>query len=183
MRAILLMVAALMAGCASQRLAELPPAGVDLSGKWRLNVADSDDPMRIGQAVSGGSGSVGDGGGQRGGGRRGRGGQTGQTQSSASADPSAGVGAPQALSALSEVLSWPGRDLEIKQVAGVAAFTSNGDNRIYQPGQAGKKKSKHGARQVCGWSDSIRETMVRESGKNRSRKTELPALGLQVRPD
>jgi len=159
MRAILLMVAALMAGCASQTLAELPPAGVDLSGKWRLNVADSDDPMRIGQAVSGGAGSVGDSGGQRGG-RRGRGGQTGQTQSSASADPSAGVGAPQALSALSEVLSWPGRDLEIKQVAGVAAFTSNGDNRIYQPGQAAKKKSRHGSRQVCGWSDSSFVVMV-----------------------
>jgi hypothetical protein len=152
---MVLMVAALMAGCAGQRLAELPPAGVDLSGHWRLNVADSDDPMRIGQAVSGGSASAGDNGGQRsGGGRRGRGGQTGQTQSSAGADPASMVGTPQALSALSEVLSWPGRDLEIKQTSGVAAFSSGGDNRVYKPGQAGKKKSGHGSKQVCGWSDS-----------------------------
>ena len=50
--------------------------------------------------------------------------------------------------------------LEIKQLAGVAAFTSDGDNRVYQPGQSGKKKSGHGSKQVCGWSESSFVIMV-----------------------
>ncbi|MGB6309537.1 MAG: hypothetical protein WBF89_17260, partial [Steroidobacteraceae bacterium] len=37
------------------------------------------------------------------------------------------------VSALNEGLRWPGKQLEIKQVAGVVAFTSGGMNRICQP--------------------------------------------------
>jgi hypothetical protein len=159
MRAILFVVAILAAGCATDRLAELPPAGVDLSGTWRLNIADSDDPMRVGQTIASGSAVSGDNGGQRGGRRRG-GGQSGSGQVGGTADPTLGQGAPLAITAVSEVLNWPGRDLEIKQLSGVAAFTSNGDNRVYQPGGSAKKKSGHGSRQVCGWSGSSLVIMV-----------------------
>jgi len=69
-----------MAGCASNRLASMPPAGVDLSGHWTLNVADSDDAQRLMQsqiaaATAGvnGGGSTGAGGGRQ----RGRGGGMG----------------------------------------------------------------------------------------------------------
>lgn len=160
MRAILFVVAILLAGCATEKLAEMPPAGVDLSGKWRLNIADSDDPLRLGQALAAGPGAAGDSGGQRGG-RRGRGGgQSGSNQAGANADPTLGQGAPLPVTAVSEVLNWPGRDLEIKQLSGVEAFASNGDNRVYQPGASAKKKSGHGSRQVCGWSGSSFVVMV-----------------------
>jgi len=161
MRAILVVVAVLMAGCAGEKLAVSPPAGVDLSGLWRLNVADSDDPQRLGQALASGAATAGDNGGQRGG-RRGRGGgQSGPTQSSASGtDMSGQAGVPLPVSAVSEVLRWPGRDLEIKQLSGVAAFTSDGDNRVYQPRGTAKKKAAHGSRQVCGWSGSSLVIMV-----------------------
>ena len=48
------------------------------------------------------------------------------------------------ISVMSEGLRWPGKQLEIKQVAGVVAFTSDGNNRICQPGEAGKKHRPHG---------------------------------------
>jgi len=150
MRATLALSVLLLVACAGERLAEAPPTGVDLSGRWQLNVADSDDPQRIGSALTvppSGTGSPGASGGRRG---RGGGGGGGQTPT-ASIDPSA---APATLpvSAVSEVLQWPGRELEVKQVGGVAAFTSDGVNRVYQPTDPGKKKPKHGARRVVGWS-------------------------------
>ena len=45
--------------------------------------------------------------------------------------PAAGV--------LGEGLRWPGKQLEIKQVAGVVAFTSDGNSRVCQP--TGARKS------------------------------------------
>jgi hypothetical protein len=162
MRAILLVVAVLISGCAGEKLAASPPAGVDLSGQWRLNVADSDDPQRLAQALASGAATAGNNGGQRGG-RRGRGGgQSGPTQSSASGTDMSGqaAGVPLPVSAVSEVLRWPGRDLEIKQLSGVAAFTSDGDNRVYQPSGTAKKKAAHGSTQVCGWSGSSLVIMV-----------------------
>ncbi|MGA2777716.1 MAG: hypothetical protein ABSF94_09165 [Steroidobacteraceae bacterium] len=162
MRAVLILVAVLIAGCAGEQLAELPPAGVDLSGKWRLNIADSDDPQRLGQALAAGPGNgTNDNGGQRSG-RRGRGGGQGGSGQSGATPDSAGLpnAAPLPVSAVSEVLNWPGKDLEIKQLSGVAAFTSDGDNRVYQPGGAAKKRPGHGSKQICGWSGSSLIVMV-----------------------
>jgi len=148
MRAIFgLSVLLLLAACAGEKLAESPPAGVDLSGHWKLNMADSDDPQRIGSVLSSPPAANGPSG--SGGGRHGRGGG-GQGSSTASSPPFAGAALP--LSAVSEVLQWPGRDLEIKQVGGVAAFTSDGVNRVYQPTDPGKRKGKHGTKKVVGWS-------------------------------
>jgi hypothetical protein len=164
MRIMWMVVAALIAGCAAERLAVSPPAGVDLSGKWHLNVADSDDPMRLSQALASGASVGAEGNGGQRGGRRGRGGGQGGGQGGGSgargqgggagADPSSlGAAAALPVSAVSEVLHWPGQDLEVKQVGGVAAFASDGDQRVYQPNDTGKNaKRKHHARQICGWS-------------------------------
>ena len=110
-------------------------------------MADSDDPQRIGSALTvppSGAGTPGSGAGRRG---RGGGGQS----PTAGLDP-VGVGASLPVSAVAEVLQWPGRELEVKQIGGVAAFTSDGVNRVYQPTDPGKRKPKHGARKVVGWS-------------------------------
>ena len=96
---------------------------MDFSGHWKLNEADSDEPQRLILAptdVPGTSGSGGGQGGHQGGGRGGPG--------------NMGLGVPggpvmPSLSALGEGLRWPGKQLEIKQVGGVVAFTSDGNNR------------------------------------------------------
>jgi hypothetical protein len=44
-----LLTAAMMAGCASDRLEHSPPAGVNLSGDWRFNPNLSDDADKLGE--------------------------------------------------------------------------------------------------------------------------------------
>src|ERR1700761_7184185 len=41
--------AALMAGCATDRLEKSPPVGVNLTGDWRFNVNLSDDADKLGE--------------------------------------------------------------------------------------------------------------------------------------
>jgi hypothetical protein len=177
MRLIVIAAVVCLAACASEKLAPAPPAGVDFSGRWKLNEADSDDPQRLLQAqfnsataqnssASGGSGGSGGGrGGRQGGGRGGAGGMY----------PGGPGGAimPQA-SVLGEGLRWPGKQLEIKQVSGVVAFTSEGNSRVCQPtdaahthrhhGQAGGRDGASGGRDApsrgrdappphCGWAE------------------------------
>src|SRR5260370_4027035 len=83
MRLVVVVAVVCLAACASEKLAPAPPAGVDFSGRWKLNEADSDDPQRLintpvtGPSSStgpGGGGSGGRGGGRQGGGRGGAGG-------------------------------------------------------------------------------------------------------------
>ena len=135
-----------LAACASEKLAQAPPADVDFSGRWKLNVADSDDPQRLlqaqfnapsaGQSTSTSGGGSGGRNGRQGGGRGGSGGM----------NPGGPVGPMMPpVSALSEGLRWPGKQLEIKQVAGVVAFTSDGVNRVCQPMDAGKIHRHHAA--------------------------------------
>jgi hypothetical protein len=130
MRLVGVLAAVCLAACVTEKLAQAPPAGVDFTGHWKLNEADSDDPQRLMQAQfnsaaagqntsSGGSGGRG---GRQGGGRGG--GAGGPVM------PPAGV--------LGEGLRWPGKLLDIKQVAGVVAFTSDGNSRVCQPADAGK---------------------------------------------
>src|SRR5580692_7371661 len=117
MRLCVLLAMTCLAACASEKLAQAPPVDVDFSGKWKLNEADSDDPQRLVQAqfnqAAGGqnnpsSGGSGGRGGRQGGGRGG-------------AMPIAGPGGPvmPSIGAMGEGLRWPGKLLEIKQVAGV----------------------------------------------------------------
>src|SRR3984957_14120188 len=136
MRVVVLAAAIIaLSACASDDLRLVPASGVDFSGHWKLNAADSDDPMHLLQTANGQA--AGDGGNP--GGRGGRGGRGG----------SQGLGAPTlippatpSIGALGEGLRFPGKQLEIKQVGGVVAFTSDGKNRVCKPGDA-KKVRRH----------------------------------------
>jgi hypothetical protein len=180
MRLAVLAAITLLSSCASDRLSLAPPHGVDLSGRWKLNEADSDDPMHLLQAAqsAGASGSAQDSGGRggRGGGRGGRGGGLGAPGLMAPATPS--------ISALSEAVHFPGKQLEVRQVGGIVAFTSDGNNRVCQP-EEGKKASEHhhhraasdrdaplpAARDIppprCGWSEKTLIVRSGESGEDR----------------
>lgn len=151
MRWTLIFLAVIAAGCASEQLAMMPPAGVDLSGHWRLDAVDSDDPQRLLQATSPleGQAAVG---GDEDGGRRGSGGRNGGGRGEAPA-MSAGAGLP--VVDIGEVMQWPGQDLVIKQIGGTVAFSSDGDERVYQPANLSTAKARHGHRRRsrlrCGW--------------------------------
>ena len=47
MRIAMLVGACILAACASDDLTPAPPSGVDLSGHWTLDEADSDDAQRL----------------------------------------------------------------------------------------------------------------------------------------
>jgi len=173
MRIVVALAVLCLAACASEKLEQGPPAGVDFSGHWKLNEADSDEPQRLIQAptdVPGQSGSdsgTGSQGGRQGGGR---GGPMGYGMPGGPVMPSLG--------ALGEGLRWPGKQLEIKQVGGVVAFTSGGSSVVCQPMDGGQPHphaadheaaSGHGthsrSREMppprCGW---IEKTLIVKSG-------------------
>ena len=140
MRLVVVLAAVYLAGCASEKLEQAPPAGVDFSGSWKLNVADSDDPQRLIQAqfnIPAAGQSAPPSGGP--GGRNGR-----QGGGRGVAGYPGGPGGPvmPSMAILSEGLRWPGKQLEIKQVAGVVAFTSDGINRVCEP-STGKMHRHH----------------------------------------
>ncbi len=173
MRVVILAAIIALSACAdeSQRLA--PPPGVDFTGRWKLNEAESDDPLHLAQAANsqaaGGSGNTGDSGGRGGRGARAGGGGVGYPALIPPATPGMGV--------LAEALRFPGKQLEIKQVAGVVAFTSDGRNRICQPSVAKKAPRPHrdptdrdplpSARDAppptCGWLD---KTLIVRGGRD-----------------
>jgi hypothetical protein len=166
MRAAIAVVVVLLSSCATDQLSVNPPPGVDFSGKWKLNEADSDDPLHLMQAQNAASSKTqenndGTGGG---GGRSGRRGSRG-----AGGGPGTGYAGPPAppLGAMSAPLRWPGKNVEVKQVAGVVAFTSDGRNRVCQPNSEKKTHVKPDPRDresmpagrdaqasVCGWQES-----------------------------
>ncbi len=137
MRFANIFLAVLIAGCASEQLAVAPPSGIDLSGHWRLDAADSDDPQRLLQALD-------------------------DTRNQAAAAGSKGAAQADAgavrlpIAAIAEVMQWPGRDLVIKQTGGVAAFSSDGEDHVYRPASAAARREHRHRRgrspAVCGWS-------------------------------
>jgi hypothetical protein len=171
MRVPLAFAVCVLTGCASGNLASAPPAGVDLSGHWKLNVADSDDPQRLMQSQiaaatanttsDGQTGSSG-----RGGRNRGR--------SSLQGGPT-GPMMPSVL-VLDEALRWPGRDLTIKQASGTVTFISDGSPRPCRSHQgqghrlSGARSGRNGATRGrgdappprCGWDE---RTLVVQSGE------------------
>jgi hypothetical protein len=142
MRLVVMLSLMCLAGCASDKLAQSPPAGVDFSGHWKLNEADSDDPQRLIQAqfntttnsqnttTQGGSGGRGGRQGGRGGGGAYPGGPVGPSMPS--------------ITAMGDAVRWPGKQVEVKQVAGVVAFTSEGINRVCEPSDGSKRHRHHG---------------------------------------
>lgn len=167
MRIALTFAVCVLSGCASGNLASAPPAGVDLSGHWKLNVADSDDAQRLMQSQiaaatataspDGQTGSSGRGG--RGGARGLQGGPTGPMM------PSVLV--------LDEALRWPGRELIIKQASGTVTFVSDGSSRPCRThqGQGHRPSGDRGGATRgrgdappprCGWDE---RTLVVQSGE------------------
>lgn len=140
MRVALLAAVMIVSACATDGLSLAPPPGVDFSGNWQLNAADSDDPMHLLQLANAQAAGAADNSGNSGGrgGRGGRGGAQGAGYPSLTppATPSFGV--------LTAASRFPGKQLEIKQVGGVLTFTSQGQIRVCQPENAKKKQRHHG---------------------------------------
>jgi len=175
MRMLTVLAVVVLAACASEKLALSPPAGVDLSGHWRLNEADSDDPLRLMQSqLAAATAGVGAGGQTGPTGRSGRGGHGGGLGPAGPAGP-----AMPSVAALDDALRWPGKDLTISQSGGVVTFSVGGVSRACRPvieqgghhrppggGESrGRDASSHGRGDVppprCGWDE---RTLVVQPG-------------------
>jgi hypothetical protein len=150
MRLLLVAAVVCLAACASEKLAQAPPAGVDFSGRWKLNEADSDDPQRLAQAQFDGPATGQTSGSTGGGGRGGRQG-AGRGVPATYSGPSGPM--MPSMAVLGDALRWPGKQLELKQVAGVVAFSSDGYNRVCQPSDGGKPHRRHADRDAPGSRD------------------------------
>ena len=174
MRVAIFAAFALLSACASDEVSVAPPAGVDFSGRWKFNAADSDDPMHLLQMANAQAIGGDNAGGAARGGRGGRGG--GNVGYPAQIPP-----ATPPIGALAEASRFPGKMLEIKQVAGVLTFTSEGVTRVCQPSGSKKRPPRHhedpndrdaplpAARDAppprCGWSEKtliVRSSEVEE---------------------
>jgi hypothetical protein len=162
-----------LSGCATDKLSLVPPPGVNFTGQWQLNVAESDDPQHLLETANSQAAAASkDPGTGTGGARGGRG---GGRSSAATGYPSAVPPATPPMAVVSEALSWPGKKVEIKQVAGVVAFTSDGKNRICQPTESDQKPHHHGSSDrdrrpsgrdvpppICGWAE---KTLIVQGGE------------------
>jgi hypothetical protein len=157
MRIAMVVGVCLIAGCAGERLAPSPPSGVDLSGYWKLDEAESDDAQRLMQSQLSAA--------------------TATSQSGANGRRRSQVG-PQgpmgpimpSVSLLDEGLRWPGKNLSIKQAGGVIEFSADGNVRdcSTREGKARETLSPSRGRgdappPRCGWDD---KTLVVQSGES-----------------
>jgi hypothetical protein len=122
MRIVPILAAFMLAACASEKLAPAPAGGVDLTGHWKLNEADSDDPLRLmqSQLASATAGA-------------GPSGQTGSSGRGRQGDRGGGLGAAgpagpvmPSVTILDEALRWPGKDLTLQQKGGLVSFSADG---------------------------------------------------------
>jgi len=151
MRAALVFAFIALAGCAAEKLALSPPAGVDMSGVWKLNEADSDDPQRLLQSqIARATASAGAGGST---------GTSAQGGNGAIRGP-AGPATPSVV-VLDEGLRWPAKNVSINQSGGVVTFTSDGRKRVCRPGESPPPQAHDAAHgrgsvppPVCGWDGS-----------------------------
>lgn len=133
MRVAFLAAVVLIGGCAGEGQSLAPPAGVDFSGHWKLNAADSDDPLHLLQMANAQAAAAADNAANSGRGARGGRGGLGYPGLVPPATPS--------VSALADASRFPGKQLDIKQVGGVLTFSSSGQTRVCQPGEG--KRSRH----------------------------------------
>jgi hypothetical protein len=136
MRVAIFAAVILLSACASDGVSVAPPAGVDFSGRWKFNTADSDDPMHLLQLANAQAAAAADNAANSNG-RGGRGGRGGAGY------PTLTPPATPSISLLADASRFPGKQLEIKQVAGVLTFTSEGQTRVCQPGDARKAPRHH----------------------------------------
>jgi hypothetical protein len=159
MRIAMLAGACILAACASNGLNPAPPSGVDLSGHWTLDEADSDDAQRLLQSQL-----------------------KAATQTASASGPTtgrrgAGAMGPTAMgpvmppvTVLDEGLRWPGKDVSINQSGPVVTFSSGGSVRDCQlkpakaaahPGAATRGRG-DAPPPRCGWDQG---TLVVQSGE------------------
>jgi hypothetical protein len=159
MRIAMLAGACILTACVSSGLNSAPPSGVDLSGRWTLDEADSDDAQRLLQsqlkaatANAGGSG------------------QTPSRGRAAALGPTAMGPVMPPVTVLDEGLRWPGHDVSIKQSGPVVTFSSGGSVRDCQlkwakapahPGPATRGRG-DAPPPRCGWDQG---TLVVQSGE------------------
>ncbi len=172
MRVAILAAVVFIGACAGEGLKLAPPAGVDFSGHWKLNAADSDDPMHLLQIANAQADAAADSNASSGrGGRGGRGG-TGYPGLTPPPTPSVGV--------LAEASRFPGKLLDIKQVGGVLTFSSLGQTRVCQPGErpmhhhanvsdrdAPLPAARDAPPPKCGWLDKTLIVRSREQDEDR----------------
>jgi hypothetical protein len=176
MRLAVLAAVIVLSACATDSQTSAPPPGVDFSGQWKLNAADSDDTTHIMQAASGQAG------GARGGASGGQGGRGGRGGNAPGLGNPGAIGpATPPMSALGEALRWPGKGLKIEQAGGALTFTSDGKSRVCQPGSGEKKPHHHddasdrdalpSEREAppprCSWSDKTLIVASRDSEEER----------------
>jgi hypothetical protein len=140
MRVALLAAVVFVSACASDGLNLAPPAGVDFSGHWQLNVADSDDPVHLLQLANAQAASAAD---NTGTGNSGRGGRGGRGGSQGTGLPGPMPPATPSVNVLADASRFPGKLLDIKQVGGVLTFTSSAQTRICQPRNGNKSPHHH----------------------------------------
>jgi hypothetical protein len=173
MRVAILAAIIFLSACASNDMALAPPPGVDFSGRWKINVADSDDPLHLLQLANAQASEAEDNANAGGRGGRGRGG-TGYPALTPPATPSVAV--------LADATRFPGKQLEIKQVNGILTFTSEGQIRVCRPGDVHQARRHHdsgadrdaplpAARDTpppkCGWSEKTLIVRSSESDEDR----------------
>lgn len=158
MRIAMLAGACILTACASDRLATAPPSGVDLSGQWTLDEADSDDAQRLLQSQLKAATENASAGGQ----------QTGRRGARSPGPTAAGPLMPP-VAVLDEGLRWPGRDVAIKQSGAVVTFSSGGSVRECQltptktPAHLAATRGRGDAPPPrCGWDQ---KTLVVQSGE------------------
>jgi hypothetical protein len=145
MRIAMVLAFLLLSACASDKLASAPPVGVDFTGNWKLNEADSDDPMRLTETQAAAVNQAGPST------------STGRGSRAVGAAAAALGPATPSIGILGAGLRWPGKSLQIKQIAGVVAFTSDGRNVVYQ----------HAAAKVNKPHFSGDDTVLRDSDRRR----------------
>jgi len=160
MRIAMLAGACILAACASDRLAIAPPSGVDLSGHWTLDEADSDDTQRLLQSQLAAATANASGSGQAPAGRRG-------ARGAGPTTPLGPVMPP--VSVLDEGLRWPGKDVSIRQSGTVVTFSSGASVRDCQvtpakaPAHPAATRGRGDAPPPrCGWDQG---TLVVQSGE------------------
>lgn len=174
MRVAFLAAVIFIGACATDEVRLAPPAGVDFSGRWKLNTADSDDPMHLLQMANA-QAVASDGSGNSGRGRGGRGGQ-------GSGYPAVMPPATPSVTLLAEASQFPGKSLDIKQAGGVLTFTSAGQTRVCRPSNAKREQRHHynasdrdaplpADRDTpppkCGWLEKTLIVRSREQGEDR----------------
>lgn len=165
---VLLLIVAVQ-GCAD-RLALRAPTGVDLSGTWHLNKADSDDPINVMQsqmaALGAGAPGFPPGGGPPGG-RPPPGGFAGGAPVGPRIDPAA----------LQRALNWPRETLVIRQQDASIEFDSDGQQRLLRPASrpcVSVPTPRGVVAASCGWSQ--RSLVIKAESRRRSAPIEKYAL-------